>query len=367
MEHQIWWLLFAMSAGIGLFSALLLLTGKERPRHGTKALAILLIVFSFTLVHYVLVWSNNIPAFPHLSGLWQVSNYLYGPLLLYFFLPKETMKSKWHWLHFIPAAILFLAWLPFGILPAAEKMAWMETHYIFDSHLLLNRNLLWLLSPKLMIGSQIIYAAFFMVHSFRDKSGDKKFRRIIALLFSIFVAAGASYFILVNTPYFTNIWDYMISFAMTLCIFRISMLAFHEPGYFFISKKRKNKSGKYISSPLKNGQSLRLAERTKKQMEAEKIFLDSDLRLPTLAAQLGISSHQLSQAINEQFGCSFSEWVNRYRVEHACHLLSGPDVTSKEAGYQSGFNSLSTFYKVFKETKGMTPSEFRNEQVGVGN
>ena len=115
MDIQIWWLFFAMSAGIGLFSALLLLTKKDKPRPGTKALAILLCVFSLTLIHYVLVWSASVPQFPHLKGLWQAKNYLYGPLLLYFFLPKETMRSKWHWLHFLPFALLFLAWIPFGL------------------------------------------------------------------------------------------------------------------------------------------------------------------------------------------------------------------------------------------------------------
>ncbi len=358
MGATIWWLFFSMSAGISFFWSFILLFGKSVRSSATRALGFLLLTFSLTLVHYVLVWSDNVSSFPHLSGLWRASCYLYGPLLLPFFIEKKQINWKYYLPQFIPFLLLFIAWLPFAFSGLEEKIAWMNNRSVYHSGLLLHPKFLYLLTAEFLTGSQLIYGIFFLIKSIKLKNGNRKMKIIIAGLFLLFIIAQIIYFILVRNPEFKPEWDYMISLAMTFCIFGIALMTFYKPEFFFQYKHQKVNGEKYNTSSLTNTQSAELAQTIKSFVEKNQSFLDPDLRLPGLAEQLQLNSHQLSQAINENFNSSFSEWINQYRIEYACELLATQKYSAKEAGFQSGFNSISSFYQIFKKSKGITPARF---------
>lgn len=77
--------------------------------------------------------------------------------------------------------------------------------------------------------------------------------------------------------------------------------------------------------------------------------------LSSLSHDLGYSKYHISHVCNEKFGCSLSDYVNRLRAEHAMGLLTHSDLSITDVCYASGFNSLRTFYRVFKERYGQTP------------
>ena len=58
-------------------------------------------------------------------------------------------------------------------------------------------------------------------------------------------------------------------------------------------------------------------------------------------------------------GISFYDFVNTRRIDYACSLLGNTSETVENIAYKSGFNSASTFYRVFVKVKGTTPAEFR--------
>ncbi|MEM8895131.1 MAG: AraC family transcriptional regulator, partial [Bacteroidota bacterium] len=68
--------------------------------------------------------------------------------------------------------------------------------------------------------------------------------------------------------------------------------------------------------------------------------------------------------INEQEGVSFSDFINKYRVEDAKKLLSSgrsKQVTILAISLEAGFNSKTAFYNTFKKFTGQTPTEFIKE------
>lgn len=357
MSDSIWWLLFAFAAGIGLFFSALILVRPAKLKAGAMPLVLMISLFSITLIQYVLVWSQHTQHFPHLTGVWIINTYCFGPLLLLFAAP--AMKRKWAILHFLPAFLLFLAWLPFLLLSANEKIIWLQEHYVFQSVLTRNFKLYWLTTSWFLVGHQLIYMIWAGIKIWKENEEKEveKLKKQVFVLFFIFWLAQLAYFILVNFPFFNKEWDYMISLAMTLGIFSIGSLSFHKPEYFFIQNLLAP-AQKYASSPLNEKQSHLLAEQIKAHVEAHESFLDPDLRLPQLASELKLSPQQLSQAVNQGFDTSFPEWINTYRIAYACDLLE-QGRSAKEAGYQSGFKSMSTFYEVFKKEKGVTPKSFR--------
>ncbi|MGZ3767313.1 MAG: helix-turn-helix domain-containing protein, partial [Mucilaginibacter sp.] len=103
-------------------------------------------------------------------------------------------------------------------------------------------------------------------------------------------------------------------------------------------------------------------------MKASKPFLEPDLTLDELAAQLSFKSKFLSQVINERLRQNFFDLINRYRIEEAARLLTNPrdkKITILEVLYKVGFNSKSSFNTLFKKYTGMTPTEFKKNQSSI--
>ena len=102
-----------------------------------------------------------------------------------------------------------------------------------------------------------------------------------------------------------------------------------------------------------------LTAQLRKLMESEKMYLSSELRLNDVAARLGTSSRNISDCIRRSQGCSFSQFVNGYRVEHAKKLMQQrPDIKMTNLFYESGFANETSFYRTFKLLTGMTPKEW---------
>ena len=86
--------------------------------------------------------------------------------------------------------------------------------------------------------------------------------------------------------------------------------------------------------------------------------LDGTLRLEQLAENLGYSYHYLSNCIKDNFGMNFCTLVNQYRVDLAASLLRTTDLTITEVAARSGFSTIRSFNRAFKNLQGITPSEF---------
>lgn len=95
--------------------------------------------------------------------------------------------------------------------------------------------------------------------------------------------------------------------------------------------------------------------------EKEKTFCNSNETIETIAKQLNTNKTYLSQAVNQNFGSNFSNFINSYRIKEAI-LLFAKDKTSEYTiaaiANNVGFNSISAFNRAFKKETGLTPSFF---------
>lgn len=105
-------------------------------------------------------------------------------------------------------------------------------------------------------------------------------------------------------------------------------------------------------------------QRLRELMTASKVYQNEDLSLSSLAEQLGISSHQLSELVNTRLGMGFSKYVRDCRLEAAkVLLLAAPGQSILSISMETGFRSQSAFYAAFKEATGLSPGDYRKSQL----
>ena len=97
-------------------------------------------------------------------------------------------------------------------------------------------------------------------------------------------------------------------------------------------------------------------------VESQNLYLNPGLKITDIASVLGVNRYYISDCINSTKGCSFSQFVNTYRIEHAKQLMRNqPDIKLSEVWISSGFSNERTFLRAFKAITGMTPSELKGK------
>lgn len=84
-----------------------------------------------------------------------------------------------------------------------------------------------------------------------------------------------------------------------------------------------------------------------------------DITLDSIARIAGFSKCYFSRMFTRYTGTSFSQYLLRKRISVAADLLTTTRLSIVQVSLQSGFSSLSTFNRTFKDVHGCTPTEFR--------
>ncbi|WP_291152589.1 helix-turn-helix domain-containing protein [Flavobacterium sp. UBA7680] len=115
-------------------------------------------------------------------------------------------------------------------------------------------------------------------------------------------------------------------------------------------------SGKKIDS----AEAIIISEKLENIMNDKSLYKNPNLNLQDLSKEINISSHQLSQFLNNNLGKNFTSFVNEFRINEACKIITSSDkLTLESVGYDVGFNSKSTFFAAFKKHTGTTPLNYQ--------
>ena len=88
-------------------------------------------------------------------------------------------------------------------------------------------------------------------------------------------------------------------------------------------------------------------------------FSDPNLQIETICRHLGVSRVQLYRKLKALAGITVNDYIQGVRIEKAKEMLSSTQLSLSEISYKSGFNSASYFSTSFKNSVGMTPSEWK--------
>ncbi|UDE96295.1 AraC family transcriptional regulator [Carnobacterium viridans] len=91
-----------------------------------------------------------------------------------------------------------------------------------------------------------------------------------------------------------------------------------------------------------------------------------NISIGSLSEQLSINPSYLSRLFKADIGSSIKEYINEIRLNIGNDLLSSTDYSIHEISELTGFTSSQTFSKAFKQSRGVTPSAYRKNRIGIG-
>lgn len=87
----------------------------------------------------------------------------------------------------------------------------------------------------------------------------------------------------------------------------------------------------------------------------------SEISLDELATVSAMTISSLCRFFKNRTNKTISQFVNEFRVGKACQMIISGNLSISEICFQSGFNSLTTFNRVFKQMKKVTPREYKEK------
>jgi len=132
------------------------------------------------------------------------------------------------------------------------------------------------------------------------------------------------------------------------------------------SRTNSDKTKLYSTYNLKDEELLLLEQKLRDLMETKKVYLKPDLSLKDLAENLDVLPHHLSYLLNIKFNQNFYEFINNYRLEAVKNELINPNnkhLSIFAIACDCGFNSQSTFNRIFKQKMGVSPSKYREQYI----
>ena len=182
-------------------------------------------------------------------------------------------------------------------------------------------------------------------------------RRVLWGMFIVSLTSLLSYFM-----------DVMYVFYVPFVLFLFTYLTFKMIN--FMPKKIEELRNSEMAEEEKvkaEKKPVELIEKLESKIElwiAEKKFCRPELTIKKVAEEIGTNHNYLSAHLNRNLGVNFQTWLNTLRVEEGKHLLlSEPRMSIEEIAAKVGFNQNYNFSKWFKQLTGLTPFQFRKQNL----
>ena len=103
-------------------------------------------------------------------------------------------------------------------------------------------------------------------------------------------------------------------------------------------------------------------DKAQKKMDIIKTYIICNVRrnitLDEISTHVGMNKSAFCSFFKRMTGMTFVEYLNEYSIEMACRLIKEGEMSITEICYQTGFNDVPYFSRLFKRIKGVSPSRY---------
>ncbi|TNF41653.1 MAG: AraC family transcriptional regulator [Bacteroidetes bacterium] len=302
--------------------------------------------------------------------------FLYGPLL-YLYVSSLAVENfrlkKSQLLHLLPLIAISLHRSAVGPVPIGSSSNGAGSAPVFYNNLyyglmVLSMLLYWFFSLKLILKHRKNIPNHFSNYTAKNSLG---WLVSVLTLFLVLFIADFSLSLIDRVFGFELRRISLLSLNLTIFTFIIIFFGINQSAIY----KPVIKNDKPETQPLpkcdenKNARPALTEQETAKltntvfqYLQTKKPYLNPDYSLQMMAEDLQISRHKLSYIINIGLQKNFYKLINEFRVQEVKEMLVNPEYhhyTLLGIGLECGFNSKTSFNRIFKEETGLTPTEYK--------
>ena len=367
---------------------MLLFTKNAAKSYSDYVLSFLLLVHCWSVILFLILYSEYILLFPHVFKTGLPLNFLIAPLSYLYVrgvLYNEKKFQTRDLVHAIPFVIVFINYIPFYLLPVNEKLIviqnslnyWPDTFKYQAGFLPENFSILF----RLILAIIYLVLQWNLIFSYKKVHNESSIQIQISN-----VLKWLKLFTITSTVIFFGIIGFMLtvfflpsyynddllmqipSLLVSVGFFVMAAYILTHPeilsGLPFVKYKEvpsgvvndKNYLLPYINEDYKDEM-----EKIVHFFETEKPFLNKELNINQVSVALDIPSRELSFIINNHFGQRFNDFLNKHRIEYITKKINKEylsNFTIEAIASEAGFASKSTFNLAFKKYHQCTPSEY---------
>ncbi|MEM6725453.1 MAG: helix-turn-helix domain-containing protein [Bacteroidota bacterium] len=365
----------------GFFLALTLILIQQRNRAANRVLSMALLIAALMLLGRLVIFRSQGAWVFRAGGLADTTIFLFGPLI-YTYVRRLSIREEpvytMSWGHYFPAiAHLFYFFYMLS--------------YPFEEVVSMSRNGALTLAYFIVELAGILSLAYYLFRSWRilhrfrrgqldEFSFDQQLVRFLFLLLTalsvLWVLWSGSFISIYGFKRYFLFFHYNVMWTITpVFIYVIGYFSLSQPEIFRIplsgeSPKKEDQTADrpHLEESIKKEKDRLSLERIQQlnkrlhyYMEEEKVYRHSDLTMRKLAEKLNCSPNDLSWLLNQFHQTTFYDFINLRRIKAFLAKIEAgqyEQFTLLSLAYEVGFNSKSTFNRVFKLHTGETPSQY---------
>lgn len=317
---------------------------------------------------------------PVLDSLYSFANLAVYPLFYVYIVSMTSPESQLRhtWLYFIPSAVIGIMVSAIYIMMPPQELDSFVRIISYNEDFGSGTGLCKMMGytrlaakavfaievvAVLIAGSRKIFA---YNKSIEDYYADTEGKKLTAFQWYMYLFTACSFASFIfnfigRSRFDSSAWMMAIpSLLFSSLLFGLGFIGFRQS--FTIDHFEREESADEIipeSAPASK-QGKPLIERIEEVVTKRQLYLRHNLKISDVAAELCTNRLYVSTAINEEMGITFSDYINRKRVNYAIHLMrTNPQMTIYEIADLSGFSSDKSFYRNFKNITGKSPKEIR--------
>ena len=384
-------LIFIGSIFLVFLTIYMLLFSKNAAKsYADYVLSILLLVHCWSVILFLILYSEYILLFPHVFKTGLPLNFLIAPcsyLYVRAVLLNEKKFQKRDVIHLIPFFIVLINYIPFYLLPVNEKVTviqnslnyWPDTFKYQAGFLPENFSILFrlILAIIYLVLQWNLILSYTKVH--KESSIQIQISNVLKWLKLFTITSTVIFFGIIGfmltvfflpSYYNDEILIQIPSLLVSVGFFVMAAYLLTHPeilsGLPFVKYKEvpsdviNDKSYMFPYININEDYKLEM-ERIVDYFKTEKPYLNKDLNINQVSVALAIPSRELSYIINNHFGQRFNDFLNKYRIEYITKKINKEylsNYTIEGIASEAGFASKSTFNLAFKKYHQCTPTEY---------
>lgn len=372
---------------IGIFIGISILLKRGLGAKNDRFLGYALLIIALGFSYLLLRSSGLLVKFPHLLRVMSPWIYLVGPLFYLYIrniLEGSSKLKKIDFLHFLPAILHFLELIPFYLLPLEEKRLVVEMiAKDFNDLFFKGSGIIPIQFHYTLRTIQSLIYIFLIGFLLKDvilkKRKVNSWVKVVALAYVLIVILFVGLYVIGVARFDPNLKQLGILLVVNIYgLIVISVFGFQiitRPNAFKQQKYKISRDEKsylldssdgsdYYQILVEKYTEARLEEITSELIKIVSnpiFFTNPAIKIVDIANDLGYPSRAINTLLLNRIGMRFQDLLNKYRVDYVKQLIQAgrhETHTIESLGMESGFSSRSSFFRIFKDLEGLTPSDF---------